>query len=111
GGALPMPFATRDQTTTEHDFAKHVQDVLSDADVPAARAELIALMSDTHPVYRERVPAAIVRMRGWIVLALERVGVTDIELGPVLEALDKGNDPYLVAAAARALRTFRTPQP
>lgn len=104
-----MPTATFDPTTTEHDFARHVQDAASATDASAARAELVALMSGSHPVYGERGAAAIVRMRGWVVLALERVGVTDNELGAVLETLDNGQDPYLVAAAARALRTFRTP--
>src|SRR5262249_50211297 len=84
---VPMPFATCDPTTTEHDFAKHVQGVLA-ADGREARAELLALMRESHPVYGERGAPAIVRMRGWVMLALERVGVTQDEVIPVLEALD-----------------------
>jgi len=95
---------------TEHDFVSHVQGVLAAPDVRAARTELLALVRDSHAVYRERGAPAIVRMRGWAMLALERLGVTESELIPVLEALDTAHDPYLVAAAARALRTFSTPQ-
>ena len=53
----------------------------------------------------ERGAAAIVRMRGWVLLAMARAGVSDAALVFVLEELDTGIDPYLVAAAARALRS------
>src|SRR5262245_46744209 len=45
-------------------------------------------------------------MRGWVLLALGRVGVSDAALLFVLEELDTGVDPYLVAAAARAPRSY-----
>jgi protein SCO1/2 len=45
-------------------------------------------------------------MRGWVLLALARAGLTDHGLPFVLEELDAGVDPYLMAAAARALRTY-----
>jgi hypothetical protein len=106
-----MPFAQCDPTASEHDFVRHVQSVLAETDASAARAELLAMTRESHPVYRERAAPAIVRMRGWVMLALERVGVTGNELIPVLETLDTAHDPYLVAASARALRTFATPQP
>ena len=105
-----MPLGTCDQTTTEQEFATHVQCVTA-AEATEARAELTALLRESHPVYRERSAAAVVRMRGWVLLTLERVGVTDDELVYVLEELDNGHDPYLMAAAARALRTYPTPQP
>jgi hypothetical protein len=104
-----MPFATCDQSTTEPDFARHVQSVLAITDAPAARAELVSLLRESHPAYGDRAAATVVRLRGWVMLALERVGVTDGELSHVLEELDKGPDPYMVAAAARALRTYPRP--
>jgi hypothetical protein len=103
-----MPLLTCDPTTTEPDFVRHVQSVLA-AEPQEARAELVQLLRDSHPAYVGRNPAAIVRMRGWVMLALERVGVTDSELAFVLDELEKGADAYLVAAAARALRTYRKP--
>ncbi len=50
-------------------------------------------------------------MRGWVLLALARGGISDAELLFVLEELDTGVDAYLVAAAARALRSYPTPLP
>jgi protein SCO1/2 len=138
--ATTMTPAMLDQTTSEQDFAACVQNLIADfpgpdaqrhaahggreagndsdlrraqsghRDAAAARAELVALLREAHPVYRERGSAAITRMRGWVLLALERVGVTDDELVYVLEELDNGHDAYLVAAAARALRSYARPQ-
>jgi protein SCO1/2 len=48
-------------------------------------------------------------MRAWILIALSRAGLGDAELPFVLEALDTGRHAHVVAAAARALRTY--PQP
>ena len=48
-------------------------------------------------------------MRGWILLALARSGLSDQALIFVLEELDTGIDAYLVAAAARALRSYAQP--
>ena len=45
-------------------------------------------------------------MRGWVLLAMARAGVSDDALIFVLEELDTGVDAYLVAAAARALRSY-----
>jgi hypothetical protein len=41
---------------------------------------------------------------------LGRMGLTDAELVYVLEELENGVEPYLVAAAARALRSYPTPR-
>ncbi len=115
-----MTPAMLDQTTSEQDFAACVRNLIADfpgtdaahsrRHAAAARAELVALLREAHPVYKDRGSGAIVRMRGWILLALERVGVTDEELVYVLEELDNGHDPYLVAAAARALRSYPHPR-
>jgi len=73
--------------------------------------ELADLLRENHPVYDQRGAATIVRMRGWVLLALARVGLPDAALLFVLEELDAGVDPYLVAAAARALRSYPSPSP
>ena len=108
--------ATFDQTTTEQAFAAHVHGLIRDATGArrssiGVRAELITLLKATHSVYDERDAGVIVRMRAWVLLALERVGVTPSEIASVLEQLETGSDPYLVAAAARALRSYPIPQP
>ena len=72
-------------------------------------SELIGLLREEHPHYDQRGAATIVRMRGWVLLALARAGVSDADLIFVLEELETGLDPYLVAAAARALRSYPSP--
>lgn len=78
---------------------------------PARREQLVDLLREDHSVYDQRGTAAAVRMRGWMLLALARAGVSDAELLFVLEELDTGTDAYLVAAAARALRSYPSPNP
>jgi protein SCO1/2 len=93
-------------TQSEEQFAALV-DAL--AARPDRREQLTDLLRESHPVYDQRGTAATVRMRGWILLALARVGVSDAQLLFVLEELDTGADAYLVAAAARALRSYPNP--
>ena len=93
-------------TMAEPQFAALVDSIAADA---GRRDELLALLREDHALYRERSAATIVPMRGWVLLALERAGVSDAALAFVLEELDTGVDPYLVAAAARALRSYRGP--
>jgi cytochrome oxidase Cu insertion factor (SCO1/SenC/PrrC family) len=75
------------------------------------REQLVDFLRENHPIYDQRGAATIVRMRGWILLALARVGVPDSALIFILEELDAGVDPYLVAAAARALRSSPSSSP
>jgi protein SCO1/2 len=90
---------------TESQFAAMVDALAAAHDRP----ELIALLREDLPVYDQRGGSAVVRMRGWVLLALAKTGVTDTELLFVLEELDTGVDAYLVAAAARALRSYAQP--
>jgi protein SCO1/2 len=91
---------------TETEFAAMVDALAADAE---RRAELIDLLREEHALYDQRGAATIVRMRGWVLLALARVGVDDAALLYVLEELDTSADAYLVAAAARALRSYIRP--
>jgi protein SCO1/2 len=91
---------------SEEEFAARVD---AYAIEPNGRERLTDLLREDHPIYGQRGAATVVRMRGWVLLALERTGVADDALLFVLEELDTGVDPYLVAAAARALRHY--PQP
>lgn len=91
---------------SEDDFAALVDALAAD---PARRGELTDLLREDHPVYDQRGASTVVRMRGWVLLALARGGVTDDTLLFVLEELDAGIDAYLVAAAAHALRSCPEP--
>src|SRR4051812_41731296 len=92
---------------TEEQFAQHVETLASDA---RNRPELRELLREDHSVYDERSTLDVVRMRGWVLVCLARIGVTDDELVFVLEELETGLDTYLVAAAACALRTATQPR-
>jgi protein SCO1/2 len=91
---------------SEPQFAALVDALAAD---PARREQLTELLREDHPLYDQRGAATTVRMRGWVLLALARVGVSDAALLFVLEELDAGNHAYLVAAAARALRSYAGP--
>ena len=94
--------------SSEEEFAGRV-DAL-DAD-PGRRRLLLDLLREDHPVYDQRGGATVSRMRGWVLVALARAPLTDEALPFVLEELDTGVDPYLVAAAARAVRSYPLPGP
>lgn len=87
----------------EHEFEALVERLKR---TESARSSLIYLLDERHPAYDQRATSTIVRMRGWVLLALAEVGVTEEELEFVLEEIDTGNEAYLVAAAACALRSY-----
>src|SRR6266436_7287529 len=91
---------------SEAQFAALIDAVAAD---PDRCEQLTDLLREDHPVYDQRGTATTVRMRGWVLLALARAGVSDAALIFVLEELDTGADAYLVAAAARALRSYPNP--
>jgi protein SCO1/2 len=84
-----------------------------DRQSPTAEGQacLVDLLHEGHPIYHQRGADGIVRLRGWILLAFVRTGLSDAALACVLEELETGCEPYLVAAAARALRVHPMPGP
>jgi protein SCO1/2 len=91
---------------SESQFAAWVDALAAD---PDGRGQLTDLLREDHPIYDQRGTATTVRMRGWVLLALARAGFSDAALLFVLEELDTGIDAYLVAAAARTLRSYPSP--
>jgi protein SCO1/2 len=94
--------------SSEAEFAPLVEAIAARPDGPA---QLLDLLREDHPIYDQRGTATVVRMRSWILLALARGELPEQALIFVLEELDTGVDAYLVASAARALRSYPTPQP
>ncbi len=92
---------------SESQFAALVDALAAD---PSRREQLLELLREDHAHYDQRGAATIVRMRGWVMLALARAGVSDAALLFLLEELDTGTDAYLIAAAARALRSYSAPR-
>lgn len=102
-----MPDLAASSVQSESQFTSLVDALAAD---PRRRLELTDLLREDHPVYDQRGAAIVGRMRGWILCTLARVGLSDAALLFVLEELDTGRDPYPVAAAARALRSYATPR-
>ena len=65
-----------------------------------------ALLPERHPVYRGLTPGQAARIRGYLLIQLARYTLPKMALPYVLEGLDSGRDAYLVAAAARAVRSI-----
>jgi protein SCO1/2 len=101
-----MQTTTMASVQSESEFAALVDALAGDA---AQREQLTDLLREDHPIYDGRGTATIVRMRGWVLLAFARAAISDAALIYVLEELDTGVDAYLVAAAARALRSYPRP--
>jgi protein SCO1/2 len=97
-----------DSQVSELRFSALVDEIKSD---PDRSALLVDLLREDHPIYDQRGTPATIRMRGWVLLAFERLGLPEDALLFVLEELDNGRDPYLVAAAARSLRSYACPSP
>lgn len=94
------------EAPSEPEFAALVDELTAD---PNQREQLLHLLREDHPFYNQRGAATVVRMRGWVLLAIARSGLANDTLLFVLEELDTGVDPYLVAAAACALRYYPNP--
>ncbi|QDT97290.1 SCO family protein [Gimesia aquarii] len=90
------------KSATEADFVESVDCLIIAADTP----RLTELLSEEHPVYSQKSTAATARMRAWILVGLGRIGLCHGSLIYVIEELDTGIEPYLVAAAAVALRSY-----
>jgi protein SCO1/2 len=86
---------------TEQNFGEHVEHLPPD--------QLLDLLHEDNPLYDQRGAATVVRMRGWVMLTLARPTLPHAALPFLLEDLDTGVDPYLVASAACALRSYPTP--
>src|SRR5918998_145998 len=100
---INLPLSTA--PASESEFAELVDALVADP------KRLADLLREDHPYYNERGAATVVQMRGWVLLGLARAGVSDDTLVFILEELDAGVDPYLVAAAACALRSYPRPNP
>ncbi|MET0882589.1 MAG: hypothetical protein ABWZ13_00430, partial [Acidimicrobiales bacterium] len=71
---------------------------------PSTRHLLVDLLAESSPVYDGRGMATTARLRGWVLAAFEDVGLPAEAGQYVLEELESGIEPHLVAAAARAAR-------
>lgn len=75
------------------------------------RAALVKLLPEQNPLYSGRSTNETTRIRGYILARFEKTGLPEEALPYVLEELESGQEAYLVAAAARALRGMESPNP
>ena len=74
-----------------------------------AREAIVSLLQEQHPLLAGRSTSETSRIRGYALAAFERIGLPDAALPYILDELQNGDDAYLVAAAAKALRGARAP--
>jgi protein SCO1/2 len=94
------------QLLSELQFSMMVDELKAD---PVRSNQLIGLLHEDNVIYDQRGTTAVIRMRGWVLLSFEHLGLPGAGLPFVLEELDNGRDVYIVAAAARALRSYAYP--
>ena len=92
--------------TTEIQFAEWI-----DQTSVNQNRHLADLLYERHPVYEGRSTNVMLRMRGYAMARFEQIGLPNKALPYVLEALESSFDPYMVAAAAKALRGMKQPHP
>lgn len=67
-------------------------------------SDLISLLIESSAAYTNRNPRECARLKGYILSSFARIGLPDRALPIVFEELEVGDNPYVVAAAARAIR-------
>jgi len=97
---------TLDGSTAESDIAAYIDGI---RDRPQHRDHLVALLPQGHALYAGRGANQVVRIRGYVLASFELTGLPELALVYVLEELENSQKPYLVAAAAKALRGMSAP--
>jgi cytochrome oxidase Cu insertion factor (SCO1/SenC/PrrC family) len=77
--------------------------------LPQGADELAALLPESLPIYEQRSPAEMGRLRGYLLAAFADAGLPDAALPYVIESLESGHVAYEVAGAAIGLRGRQTP--
>ena len=100
----PVTTTALTYSATEHEFVETVDRLVLTSDTE----KLIGLLSEEHVVYLQKSTAATARMRAWILVGFGKIGLCQDSLIYAIEELESGIEPYLVAAAAIALRAYPT---
>lgn len=95
-------------TTSEEEFVKLVDELKVTA-LAFNSNLLVDLLSERHPLYKDRGSITSQRMRGYLIGAFREIGTPHKALPYLLEELETSFYPYIVAAAARAIRGLQDP--
>jgi protein SCO1/2 len=86
-------------------------DMLADVDgrrlLPNQQERFVALLAEQSPIYAGRSTGDAERVRGYLLASFEAMGLPPSAMPFVIEELESGLNPYVVAAAAKALRGAR----
>ncbi|KQT35587.1 hypothetical protein ASG22_00720 [Chryseobacterium sp. Leaf405] len=72
-------------------------------------SSLVELLSERHPIYKNRSSIASSHIRGYLIEAFHTIGMPQKGLPYILEELETSFSPYIVAAAAKAVRGIKEP--
>lgn len=72
-------------------------------------SSLVELLSERHPIYKNRSSIASSHIRGYLIEAFHSIGMPQKGLPYILEELETSFSPYIVAAAAKAVRGIKDP--
>ena len=95
-----------DARTNEFEFASFVERTTRSS---CCISDLVPLLHGGHAIYSGRGSNQVARMRGYLIASLKDTGPPEGAFIYVLEVLESSQTPYLVAAAARAVRHIAEP--
>ena len=95
-----------DGTTPEEQVSSYIDWI---REHPEHRESLLPLLPQNSSIYTGRGSNQVTRLRGYILASFEVIGLPEPGLIYVLEELENSQRPYLVAAAAKALRGYAFP--
>jgi len=76
--------------------------------LPGRGDDLVNLLPEQSPIYRGRPTGDAERLRGYVLASFEQTGLPESAMAFVIEELESGHTPYVIAAAAKAARGART---
>ena len=76
--------------------------------LPGSGDDLVDLLPEQSPIYRGRPTGEAERLRGYVLASFEQTGLPESAMAFVIEELEGGHTPYLIAAAAKAARGAQT---
>ena len=88
-------------STSEFDLGAWVDEVKQ---APELRGRLVDVLPESHFLYKNRGTNTMIRMRGYVMAAFEKVGLPESAIPFIVDELENGRDAYLVASAAKAVR-------
>ena len=101
--------ASFDESSRGEDVAAFVDRIKR---APEGGAEdLYRLLSERHQVYRNKSTNETIRIRAYVMAGFEMTGLPRKAIPYVLESLESSFHPFMVAAAAKALRGLINPHP